>query len=146
MKNKSVLKSLPQEDRDRIISLCANHTYEQVLEIRPSSFRLLHPCIPAPSTSSPFQSFDTDVKNARISESNSTLFNESQLQKVGSAGFQTCRIARFPNRHHPLRQPSIPQRFFRKTPTEPSPNARNFTLFQIVSLFTTKIGSNKRWL
>lgn len=44
MKNKSVFKSLPPEDQTHILNLCANHTYDEVLEIlarpRPEGLQL----------------------------------------------------------------------------------------------------------
>src|SRR5947209_1258634 len=44
MKNKSVFKSLPPEDQKQILDLCANHTYDEVLEIlarpRPEGLQL----------------------------------------------------------------------------------------------------------
>src|SRR5262245_57704252 len=44
MKNKSIFKALPQEDQQRILYLCAQHTYDEVLEIisrpRPEGLQL----------------------------------------------------------------------------------------------------------
>lgn len=44
MKAKSVFKSLPEEDQQRILDLCSNHTYDEVLEIierpRPEGLQL----------------------------------------------------------------------------------------------------------
>src|SRR6187431_2029447 len=44
MKNKSVFKALPQEDQQRVLALCVNHTYDEVLDIiarpRPEGLQL----------------------------------------------------------------------------------------------------------